>query len=176
MEFNMNRIDGKRLCNNGCRGVIWASVLILFVTFSQGCAYFTKKAPGGGGYARIFSYSFRDTWSGVIDALGSAPIESIENTGVNGTIKTGWIETDSDTERSGLFFGRKWKARYRFRITITSLSAMDAGTEVTIHAVAEEKSPGGMQANTWQRKATNGVLENDFLQKIERWMPKNPAF
>ena len=161
---------------SNCRGLVIICLLILFVSSFQGCAFFTKKAPGGGGYARIFSNSFRDTWDGVINALGSAPIASIDNTGINGSIKTGWIETLSDRERDGLFFGKKWKARYRLRITVTSLSAMDVSTEVSIHAMAEEKAPGGMQSNTWQRKATNGLLEKGFLQKIETWMTKGSEF
>lgn len=154
--------------------MIICGIILIFTVYLIGCAVFTKTIPEGKETSKLFYKGYNDTWNAVISALGTTPLEIVDKH--NGFIKTGWIEGRSGRETSGLFLEAHWKERYRLLISIISMSALDARTEISIVTHSEEKAPAGLQASNWKRKASDGRLEYHLLEEVERLLIRVKEF
>lgn len=143
------------------------TLLIVLVSIFSGCAVITTTIPDQQQNRVIYEKSYNATWDAVMLAIGNIPLEIVEKS--NGYIKTGWIEKRSDKDSSGLFFDKPWKQRDRLIITLTSMSSFDARTEVSFMVHSEQKAPGGLQGQKWQRKASDSSYAYDFFNQVENF-------
>ncbi|MGR3177725.1 MAG: hypothetical protein ACUZ8E_06675 [Candidatus Anammoxibacter sp.] len=139
-------------------------LLVMSVLFLSGCAVLTRTIPDGDKTSRLFYGSYDTTWNAVISALDTVPLDAVKKG--DGFIKTRWVTAKSDKELSGIFSTKQWKERVRLLISVTAMPALGVSTEVSIIVHIEEKPPAGMEAYYWKRKASDGTIERNVLEKI----------
>ncbi|MGR3218666.1 MAG: hypothetical protein ACUZ8H_02465 [Candidatus Anammoxibacter sp.] len=147
--------------------------LVMTALVFTGCAALTKTAPDGDNTSRLFYESYDTTWKAVMSALDTVPLDVVEKR--DGFIKTGWVTAKSDKEFSGIFSAKQWKERVRLLISVTSMPALGHSTEVSIIVHVEEKPPAGMEAYRWKRKASDGTVEHNVLEKIYQFLHEAEA-
>ncbi|MGR3320083.1 MAG: hypothetical protein ACUZ8O_16570 [Candidatus Anammoxibacter sp.] len=140
-------------------------LLLIPALFLSGCAALTRTIPDGDRTSRLFYKSYDNTWNAVILALETAPLDVVEKG--DGFIKTGWITVRSDKEFSGILSTKQWKERFRLLISVTSMPTLGASTEVAIIVHTEEKPLAGIEAFHWKRKASDGTIERNVLERVK---------
>lgn len=101
-------------------------------------------------------------WDAVLLSAEGIPIEIKDKE--NGFLKTQWVKGWSTKRTSGLLLEGRWQERYRLLIKVTEEQNK---TYVSINTQIEEKAPGGSQAYRWNRIASDGTIEQEFLKKLE---------
>ncbi len=112
--------------------------------------------------SRYFDRDKNIIWDAVIQSIEGIPIEI--NDKENGFLKTQWVKGWSTKRSSGLLLEGRWQERYRLFVT---MSDKQNKTYVSIKTQFEEKAPGGSQAYRWNRIASDGTVEQEFLKKLE---------
>ena len=82
-----------------------------------------------------------------------------------GVLRTQWVKGWSTNKTTGLLLEGDWKERYRLLIKVIDEQSR---TYVSISAQVETKAPGGSQAYRWTRIPSDGAIEQEFLEKLER--------
>ncbi|MBI5307389.1 MAG: hypothetical protein HZB37_03395 [Planctomycetes bacterium] len=139
-----------------------ALLCLAFVT-----VIFTGCAGTGGlrNMSAVSKYFDNDTdvvWEAVFQAAEGLPIKTKDKG--RGVLETQWIKGWSKTRTTGLILEGQWQARYRLFVQVTGGQGK---TYVSVHALCEEKAPGGSKAYRWERITSDGVAEQAFLKKLE---------
>ena len=100
---------------------------VIFALFLSGCAALTKTDPEGDMTSSLFYESYDNTWDAVMLALETVPLDVVKKG--DGFIKTGWIDVESEKEFSGILSTKRWKERFRLRVSVTMMPTLGAGTE-----------------------------------------------
>lgn len=147
------------------RKVCYISLLLSAVFFSAmlpGCATRHFGLRNMAAVSRYFDKDIPTVWEAVTQSVAGIPIETKDME--QGFLKTDWIKGWSATKSSGLLMEGAWQERYRLFIQV---SGEKDKTYVSIQAQIQEKAPGGSRAYRWNRIASDGAIEQDFLKRIE---------
>ncbi|OQZ00500.1 MAG: hypothetical protein B6D35_06550 [Candidatus Brocadia sp. UTAMX2] len=131
--------------------------------------FFTGCTPGRLGLrnmtavSRYFDADVNTVWNAVDQAMTGIQVEIKDME--KGLLRTQWIKGWSTTKSTGLITGGEWQERYRLTIQVTGEQAK---TYVSMQAQLEEKAPGGSRAYRWSRTVSDGTIERDYLQRIEK--------
>lgn len=153
----------KRLSNTGYSIIIMVllSVAMVIANF-MGCATGSWSRRNMATVSRYFDHDKDTVWNAVIQSAEGIPIEIKDEE--NGFLKTQWIKGWSAKRTSGLLLEGKWQERYRLFVKVTGVQNK---TYVSINTQIEEKAPGGSQAYRWNRIPSDGIIEKEFLGKLE---------
>lgn len=154
----------KRLSNIGCHTIIiiLLSLVVLFTANFLGCATKSWNPRNMATVSRYFDRDKDTVWNAVIQSAEGIPIEI--NDKEKGFLKTRWIKGWSTKRTSGLLLEGRWQERYRLLVKVTEEQNK---TYVSINTQIEEKAPGGSRAYRWNRIASDGLIEQEFLEKLE---------
>lgn len=152
-------MDKKRLL---IRGYVRISLCMAIVTaVLVGCAS-TGGLRNMTAVSRYFDNDTDVVWDAVLQAAEGLPVKTKDKG--NGVLETQWIKGWSKMKTTGLLLEGQWQARYRLFVQVTGEQGK---TYVSVHALYEEKAPGGSRAYRWERTTSDGTVEQDFLNKLE---------
>ncbi len=137
------------------------AVAIVTVNFT-GCAARGRSLRNMATVSRYFDRDTDTVWDAVIQSAEGIPIEIQDKE--NGFLRTQWVKGWSAKRTSGLLLEGKWQERYRLFVKVTNDQNK---TYVSIHTQIEEKAPGGSQAYRWNRTPSDGMIEKEFLERLE---------
>ena len=155
----MNR---KGLLNTGYIIIILLS-FALFTVILTGCATRGFKLRNMAGVSRYFNADKNTVWNAIIQSAEGIPIEI--NDREKGVLRTQWVKGWSTNKTSGLLLEGHRQERYRL---LVSVHEEQGKTYVSANAQVETKPPGGSQAYRWSRIPSDGAIEREFLEKLER--------
>ncbi|MFN3532872.1 MAG: hypothetical protein ACK41Q_10235 [Candidatus Brocadia sp.] len=112
--------------------------------------------------SRYFDRDKDTVWNAVIQSVEGIPIEIQDKE--KGFLKTRWVKGWSTKRTSGLLLEGRWQERYRLLVKVAEEQNK---TYVSINTQIEEKAPGGSRAYRWNRVASDGLIEQEFLEKLE---------
>ncbi len=138
----------------------WLLFLLVFAV----CA----GAGGHDGGARPYSIRLDAPSDGVWEAgmrmFADRQVKLEEADRARGKMVTQWLYREGE-RRMGVGGRGRWTERYKLTLQV---SRKGEATEVSAHAIVEEKSPGGTQAYRWQRVRSTGDLEREALEAVRR--------
>ena len=155
----MNR---KGLLNTGYLVIILLS-FALFTAILAGCATQGFKLRNMAGVSRYFNTDKNTVWDAVIRSTEGVPVEMKDRE--KGVLRTQWVKGWSADKTTGLLLEGHWQERYRLLIKVIDEQSR---IYVSISAQVETKAPGGSQAYRWTRIPSDGAIEQEFLEKLER--------
>lgn len=154
--MNLNGLSIRRY------SIIVAFVCVLFTVISIGCATRRSELRNMATVSRYFDKDIDTVWDAVAQSVKGIPIEIKDKE--RGFLETHWVKEWSTKKTTGLFLEENWQGRYRLLIKVISEQNK---SYVSINTQIEEKAPGGSRAFRWNRIASDGTLEQDFLKKLE---------
>ncbi|MEP9412057.1 MAG: outer membrane protein assembly factor BamC [Candidatus Brocadia sp.] len=137
------------------------SVALVIANFI-GCATGNWGQRNMAAVSRYFEQDKNIVWNAIIQLAEGIPIEIKDKE--NGFLKTRWIKGWSAKRTSGLLLEGRWQERYRLLVKVTDAQNK---TYVSINTQIEEKAPGGSRAYRWNRIPSDGIIEKEFLEKLE---------
>jgi len=152
----------KALLNTAYCVIMMLLSTALFTANFTGCATRSWGLRNMAAVSRYFDIDANTVWNAVIQSTEGIPVE-IKNK-EHGFLKTQWVKGWSTKKTTGLLLEGSWQERYRLLIKLTGEQNK---TYVSINAQIEEKAPGGSRAYRWNRIASDGTIEQEFLKKLE---------
>lgn len=111
--------------------------------------------------SRYFDKDVNAVWDAAMQVIEGIRVKTVDEE--KGIIKTQWVKGWSGRTTGSLLEGQ-WQKRYRLTIKI---NGEQNKTYVSVNAQIEEKPPGGSGAYRWRRTPSDGVIEQEFLKKLE---------
>jgi len=138
-------------------------IIAILATVSTGCATSSIKPRSMAAVSSYFDKDKELVWEAVLQAVEGMPVEVKDKE--KGKLITRWVSGWSQARTTGLILEGHWHERHRLLIKVMDEQNK---TYVSISAQVEEKSPGGSQAFRWNRVPSDGTIEQEFFDKLEK--------
>ncbi|GAB64186.1 conserved hypothetical protein [Candidatus Jettenia caeni] len=112
--------------------------------------------------SRYFDKDVNTVWDAAMQVIEGIRVKAVDKE--KGIIRTQWVKGWSRRRTTGVLLEGQWQERYRLTIKV---SGEQNKTYVSVNTQIEEKPPGGSGAYRWSRIPSDGVIEQEFLKKLE---------